>query len=134
MIRDIKNALRTQIYFDFFFLFFLPFFCFFLNMIAADWDKAGQSRTPPIYQVEWELKGPHFHCKKKCTPRARRQHLSAFCIIAPRKAIFLDGMTQASVNTVISAQATAGSGEKKDRGGGGGEEEATGQLNAPWCY
>lgn len=53
-------------------------------------------------------------------PRARQQHLSVFCIIAPRKAIFLDGMTQAGINTVISAQETAGSGKKKDRGGGGG--------------
>lgn len=30
-------------------------------------------------------------------------HLSVFCIIASRKAIFLDSMTQVGINTVISA-------------------------------
>lgn len=46
-------------------------------------------------------------------------YLSVFCIIAPRKAIFLDGMTQVGINTVISARETAGSGKRKDGGGGG---------------
>lgn len=51
--------------------------------------------------------------------KARKSHIYSterlfiFCIIAARKAIFLDSMTQVRINTVISVEKTAGSWRKR---------------------